>query len=522
MEHHEPIVASDRAHRHCVQRRLRLTDLPEHQPPIVWCVDCRCRVRAADKRHRHHQVRPIEPPATPKPAERERPREVLPLGRTLSGIAGWDEVLGGGLQDDQVVLLAGEAGVGKTSLLLQAMAAYVSRGRDVAYFSGEQTVETLRNTFTAQNPDLPIDAARAQFFSTTSLDEIDTIVAKERPGVVFLDSVKTFADPRLGSRPGTIAQVNRIADYCKELGHAPRYVDDPPAQCPVILVGHFTSEDEAAGGAYLKHMVDTVLYFRRGENDQQRYLSSGKNRVGAEGELAVFEFRGSRLVEVRDIARRRVEELGDQVGVVGFPAVGQARVRIELVEALVTSPSTDPPVGDLRCEGIASARLRDLLVDLGQWCSVADWNARVVRVKAPASPDATLAVALALLASARNVKLSPRLALAFGTVSLTGKVQPVERMDDRVVQAFKAGARMVIGPAGVTPPAGVTRIERDQHHVAPAPDALVYVVVRTLAELERWVLTVGQFHQQPPPPPRASAPEPAAAVEQPSATLDAR
>lgn len=500
--HREAIVGADPAHEHCIQRRLRLSDLPEQRPAHLWCVDCAARVRAENPLHHNHILRPLERAEAATPVVEEK-HEPPPIGRTDTGIAGFDEVVGGGIQDDQVILLAGQEGVGKTSLLLQIVASYVAQDRGVVYASGEQNGETLRALFGEQNPGLTMQSGRAHFVHTKNLDDVREAVNKHRPALTILDSVKTFADPAHPSRPGTLAQINRVTDWAMELGHAKRGDPSGPAQSPVIVVGHFTSDDEVAGGRYLLHMVDTVTRFRRGENESQRYLVSGKNRYGKEGLEAIFEFRGKRLVEVLDIARRRIEELGDQVGVTGFLSVAGAKARVDVVEALVTAPEGSSPVGDVRCEGIADKKLRDLLADLVQWSGISNWNERLVRVRAPSSPDAILAVALALLGSARNARLSPRLPLAFGTVSLTGKIQSVERMDERIAQGFRAGARVILGPPGVAIPPEVVRVESTALALPP-PEQPAYVALRTLAELDRWVLARAGLVDAPPPPPSTS------------------
>jgi len=212
--------------------------------------------------------------------------EEAPPPRTCSGLAELDRVLGGGLVPSSAVLVGGDPGIGKSTLLLQAAARFAGAGLSTLYFSGEEASAQVR--MRAQR--LGLESAPVRLAAATSLRDILTTLDAERPDLVIIDSIQTMWSDSIESAPGSVAQVraaaHELTGYAKRRGAS------------VILVGHVTKEGQIAGPRVVEHMVDCVLYFEGERGHQFRILRSVKNRFGPADEIGVFEMTGQGLAEV--------------------------------------------------------------------------------------------------------------------------------------------------------------------------------------------------------------------------------
>ena len=356
-----------------------------------------------------------------------------PPARTGFGLGELDRVLGGGLVPGSAILVGGDPGIGKSTLLLQAAAAYPG---SAVYVSGEEALDQVR----LRARRLGLSAAPVMLAAETSLRDILTTLEAARPGLAILDSIQTLWSDRIDSAPGTVSQVRAAAHelvaFAKRRGTA------------VVLVGHVTKEGQIAGPRVVEHMVDTVLYFEGERGHQFRILRAVKNRFGPADEIGVFEMTGAGLAEV---ANPSALFLGDRdasaPGAAVFAGIEGTRPLLCEIQALV-APS---PLGTPRraVVGWDSGRLAMILAVLEARAGVAftglDVYLNVAGGLRVAEPAADLAVAAALL-SARFDRALPRQTVVFGEISLSGAVRSVPQVEARLKEAAKLGFARAYAP----------------------------------------------------------------------------
>jgi DNA repair protein RadA/Sms len=373
------------------------------------------------------------------------------MERTSSGVEEFDRVLGGGLVDGGVVLIGGDPGIGKSTLLLQSLAAMAGRSR-VLYVSGEESVGQV--ALRARR--LGIDAAAVpglQIASEVDLDRIIAAIERERPRVVVIDSIQTLYCAQLGSAPGSVSQVRECAAALTRLAKQ--------SGVGLILVGHVTKEGALAGPRVLEHMVDTVLYFEGGAAHPYRLLRTHKNRFGSASEIGVFEMRSTGLEEVPNpsalfLAERATETAGSAV----TATLSGTRTLLVEVQALV-APSG---YGTARrtALGLDPARLALLAAVLEKKVGMdlvgCDLFVNVAGGLTLDDPAADLATVAALASSFRNRALDAR-TLVVGEVGLAGEVRAVAQAEARLGEAARLGFRRALLPEGNARKLGPVGIE---------------------------------------------------------------
>lgn len=364
--------------------------------------------------------------------------EEAPPPRTTSGLAELDRVLGGGLVPSSAILVGGDPGIGKSTLLLQAAAQFASNGLKTLYVSGEEASAQIR--MRAQRLDLT--SAPVQLATETNLRDILTTLETERPKLAIIDSIQTMWSDNVGSAPGSVSQVraaaHELTSFAKRKGTA------------VILVGHVTKDGQIAGPRVVEHMVDTVLYFEGERGHQFRILRAVKNRFGPADEIGVFEMTGKGLAEVLNPSALFLSDRGEPTpGSVVFAGIEGTRPVLTELQALVApSPHSQPR---RTVVGWDSGRLAMILAVLEARCGIPftglDVYLNVAGGMKINEPAADLAVAAALL-SAREDAALPADTVVFGEISLSGALRAVGQTENRLKEAQKLGFTTAIAPKG--------------------------------------------------------------------------
>ncbi|MGB0799089.1 MAG: DNA repair protein RadA [Planktomarina sp.] len=355
--------------------------------------------------------------------------EEAPPPRTKAGVAELDRVLGGGLVQASAILVGGDPGIGKSTLLLQAAARFARNGLKVIYVSGEEATAQVR--MRAQR--LGLTDSPVHLASETNLRDILTTLDEEKPDLVIIDSIQTMWADHVDSAPGSVSQVrsaaHELTSYAKRRGVA------------VIMVGHVTKDGQIAGPRVVEHMVDTVLYFEGERGHQFRLLRAVKNRFGPADEIGVFEMTGKGLVEVKNPSALFLSERGNpSPGSAVFAGIEGTRPVLCEFQALV-APS---PHGQARRSvvGWDGSRLAMILAVLESRCGVAfaglDVYLNVAGGMRVTEPAADLAVAAALVSAREDVAI-PKEMVIFGEISLSGALRPVSQTDNRLKEAQKLG-----------------------------------------------------------------------------------
>jgi len=368
--------------------------------------------------------------------------------RTTTGIEEFDRVLGGGLVAGGVILLGGDPGIGKSTLLLQAMAA-IGATRRALYVTGEESAEQI--ALRAQR--LALINAQVELLAEVQLEAILGAIRTQRPEVVVVDSIQTIYTEALESAPGSVAQVRECAAQLTRLGKR--------SAITVILVGHVTKEGAIAGPRVLEHIVDTVLYFEGDTHSSFRLVRAVKNRFGAANELGVFAMTERGLKGVANPSALFLSRHAEPVpGSCILATVEGSRPLLVEVQALV-DPMQGPGSRRLAV-GLDPQRLALLLAVLHRHGGVDTGNQDVyvnavggVRI---AEPAADLAVLMAVNSSFRNRPLESK-SLVFGEVGLAGEIRPVQRGLDRLREAAKLGFRRALVPAANKPKQAIDGLE---------------------------------------------------------------
>jgi DNA repair protein RadA/Sms len=370
--------------------------------------------------------------------------------RILTGVDEFDRVCGGGVVPGSAMLLAGDPGVGKSTLLLQVCAHAAERGAACAYISGEEAVEQIRSRAARMG----LAHTSVKLAAETALRDILDGLKKEAFDLVVIDSIQTLWSDAHEAGPGSVTQVRSCAAELVRLAKK--------RGVAIILVGHVTKDGQIAGPRVVEHMVDAVLSFEGERGYPFRILRGAKNRFGATDEIGVFEMGDAGLREVRNPSALFLNEGGERAaGAAVFAGIEGSRPVLVEFQALVAPSAYGTPRRAV--VGWDSGRLAMVLAVLEARCGLGFGNRDVylnvaggLRISEPA---ADLAAAAALASSALDVAL-PQDCVVFGEVSLSGDVRPVSRMEARLKEAAKLGFSRALGPNGIDAPGvmGVARL----------------------------------------------------------------
>jgi DNA repair protein RadA/Sms len=377
--------------------------------------------------------------ATPRAVVRPVPLDSVSVeesARISTGVSELDRVLGGGIVPASLVLVGGEPGVGKSTLLLTALGAIAQAGRCALLVTGEESASQVSLRAARLG-----GAGSVEILAETDLDLVCATLEVEKPDVCVIDSVQTLHAPALGSAPGSVAQVReaagRLLRVAKESGVA------------TILVGHVTKDGAVAGPRVLEHLVDCVLQFEGDRYHEHRVLRATKNRFGSTNELGVFEMTAAGLVGVPDPSELFGATHPGEVGAAVACALEGTRPLLLEVQALVAPTDLAMPrrVGT----GVDPKRLAMIVAVLGRHAGVPLASSDIfvnvaggVRIE---EPGADLAVALAIASASRGIPVRTG-AAAFGEIGLTGRLRQTAQSERRLDECAKLGIELVIAPTG--------------------------------------------------------------------------
>ena len=373
--------------------------------------------------------------------------EVEDAERIATGVPELDRVLGGGLVPASLVLVGGEPGVGKSTLLLMALAA-ISRERRALLVTGEESSAQVKLRAARLG-----GAEQVEILAETNLETVCATLERERPEVCVIDSVQTLYSDEIGSAPGSVSQVREAAARLLRVGKE--------AGVALFLVGHVTKDGSVAGPRVLEHLVDCVLQFEGDRYHAHRVLRAAKNRFGSTNELGVFEMTGNGLQGVPDPSAVFGQSDGEVGAAVACALEGTRPLLLE-IQALVSQTDLAMPrrVGT----GVDPKRLAMIVAVLSRHAGIALGQADVfvnvaggVRID---EPGADLAVALAIASAAKGAPLKASTA-SFGEVGLTGRLRPATQAERRAQECAKLGLATVIVPKGTEARTKVSLVEAD-------------------------------------------------------------
>ncbi len=368
--------------------------------------------------------------------------------RIPTGLAELDRVLGGGLVQGGVVLLGGDPGIGKSTLLLQALAALAAAHR-VLYVSGEESAQQIA----LRAKRLALATEHLDCLAEINLERIQTVLAERKPDVAVIDSIQTVYSEALQSAPGSVAQVRECAAQLTRIAKA--------SGARIVLVGHVTKEGALAGPRVLEHMVDTVLYFEGDTHSSFRLVRAFKNRFGAVNELGVFAMTERGLKGVGNPSALFLSQHGHDVPG-SCVLVTQEGTRPLLVEIQALVDAAHGPNPRRLTVGLDTNRLAMLLAVLHRHAGIACFDQDVfvnaVGGARIGEPAADLAVLLAIVSSLRGRPLPQRL-VVFGEVGLAGEIRPVQRGQERLREAAKLGFTRALIPKANRPRQPIAGIE---------------------------------------------------------------
>jgi DNA repair protein RadA/Sms len=357
-------------------------------------------------------------------------------GRFQIGIGEFDRVLGGGIVFGSLVLIGGDPGIGKSTLLLQVMHRLASGGRKVLYVSGEESLQQTR----MRAERLGVSSDQLFVLSETSLEKVVQAIQTLSPSTVVVDSIQTIYSPDLSTPPGSIGQVREAAGRLLYLAKH--------MSVPIFLVGHVTKEGFIAGPKVLEHMVDTVLYIEGEANHSFRILRAVKNRFGSTNEIGVFEMKDSGLAEVVSPSEFFLSERAPSAsGSVVVPSLEGSRPILVELQALVVSTNFGMP--RRTAQGIDANRVSLLVAvmekRLGFHLFSHDIFVNVVGGIKIDEPGADLGMISCIASSFRDKSLDPEMAV-FGEVGLGGEIRGINQSEIRVKEAARLGFKRCLLP----------------------------------------------------------------------------
>ena len=356
--------------------------------------------------------------------------------RILTGITELDRVLGGGIVVGGLVLVGGDPGIGKSTLLLQMCQQLVADKREVLYISGEESLKQIK----MRAERLGNFENELYLLSETNLDVIEGAVMKYKPQIVIIDSIQTMFKEDISSAPGSVSQVREVTSTLLRIAKQQAIT--------IFIVGHVTKEGVVAGPRVLEHMVDTVLYFEGESSASYRILRAVKNRFGSTNEIGVFEMRGNGLSEVANpsayMLKGRPENAAGSV--VSCSMEGTRPILVE-VQALICRTNFNLPRRTAAGADYNRLNLLMAVIEKRLGISMSDCDAYInvaggIRINEPALD---LALVAAIISSYRNQPFDSSVIL-FGEVGLTGEVRAVSMIEQRVAEAVKMGCEICILP----------------------------------------------------------------------------
>jgi DNA repair protein RadA/Sms len=385
---------------------------------------------------------------------KEKPTPIIhiessPEPRVLTNNKELNRVLGGGIVPGSLILVGGDPGIGKSTLLLQTSHALTESQQKVLYISGEESIKQIKLRADRLNAFSPL----LYVLCETNLELIEEAIQELQPDFMVIDSIQTVYHPGVTSAPGTVAQVRECT------GHFMRIAKGQGIA--TVLVGHVTKEGAIAGPRLLEHMVDCVLYFEGERHHSYRVLRAVKNRFGSTNEIGIFEMQESGLVEVSNPSEMFLSER--PLGVAGSTVVASMEgTRPVLVEIQALVSATNFPSPRRMATGVDHNRLSLIIAVLekrmGMFLQNQDAYLNVAGGVKLDEPAVDLAIAISIASSFRD-QPTKAYDVIFGEIGLTGEVRGVSRIDQRVKEAEKLGFRRVIMPEkslkGWTPPAGM-------------------------------------------------------------------
>ena len=358
--------------------------------------------------------------------------------RRSTGIDELDRVLGGGIVEGSLVLVGGDPGIGKSTLLTQVSANYAAGGRRVLYVSGEESTRQIK----MRARRLGASSSELYVLSENDMTIVERQIERLRPELAIVDSIQTMYRPELASAPGSVSQVRESASVLMRLAKT--------SGCAIMLVGHVTKEGAIAGPRVLEHMVDAVLYFEGDRQHQYRLLRAVKNRFGSVNELGMFEMTESGMKEVKNASEVLLSDRAhNQSGSVVLCAIEGTRPLLVDVQALVATTVFGNP--RRMASGVDAGRLALLLAVLEKRAGVPLYNQDVyINIAGGLSldePAADLALCAAIVSSHCNRCVGASWAI-MGEVGLAGEVRPIGQVERRVAECRRLGFTDVVIPKG--------------------------------------------------------------------------
>jgi DNA repair protein RadA/Sms len=381
-------------------------------------------------------------------SQKYKSAEKMPMGKVLNfnevsgkdfariktGIGELDQVLGGGIVPGSLVLLGGEPGIGKSTLVAQMAAA--TKNGNTLYVSGEESAEQIKMRLDR----LGLKTAALQFLGETNIDVICSTIEKLKPAMAIIDSIQTMATLTLPSEAGSVNQVRACTVKLLEVAKK--------NNIPIFIIGHVTKEGQVAGPKTLEHLVDTVLYLEGDRFHAYRLLRTVKNRFGGTDEVGIFEMQSSGLEEVKNPSAIFLEERdADIAGSATTCVIEGSRPLLVEIQSLVSRTYFGYP--QRRSAGFDLNRLQLLLAVLGKRAGINlgthDVHLNVAGGYKIQEPACDLAVVLAVASAFKNKPL-PREILAFGEVGLGGEVRATGQVEKRINEAEKMGFKEILAP----------------------------------------------------------------------------
>jgi len=361
--------------------------------------------------------------------------------RIPSGVTEFDRVLGGGIVPGTLVLIGGDPGIGKSTLLLQVADKLSAAGALVLYVSGEESERQIK----LRGERLAVDAKNVYLLPETNLENIIKEIERLKPGAVIVDSIQTVFSSAIESAPGSVSQVREVAHQFLMLAKS--------RGVPIFLIGHITKEGSIAGPKILEHIVDTVLYFEGERHHNHRIVRAVKNRFGAANEVGVFEMTGAGLMPVANPSQMFLQERPQNVaGSIVTACMEGTRPLLVEIQALVSG--TKYGTGKRMTQGLDQNRVALLIAMLekraGLQLTGDDVFVNIAGGLEVDEPAADLGVVTAIVSSFKNMIVDPHTAV-FGEIGLTGEVRGAMQASVRAREAQALGFKKIVMPASNVP-----------------------------------------------------------------------